>query len=129
MDLQKYVSVVNFFEEKGTSKVTSAELRERVARARSIQQKRYREIDGVNCNAQLDAAMINEFCRLDQTSQELLQKACDRFRYSGRTIHKFMKIARTFADLDGAKDIRKVDMMKSLMSRDLDKDQQVLLTV
>lgn len=128
MDIQKYVSVVNFFE-GNESRVTSEELRERVEKARTLQQNRYRPIAGVICNAQLTAAMIEEFCPLDRESESLIQKAYERFHYSGRTIHKFIKIARTYADLEGAKDIRKTDMMKSLMSRDLDKDEQELLTI
>lgn len=128
MDIQKYVSVVDFFD-NSDAKVTSKDLRERVEQARHMQQERYRALPGINSNAQLTAAMIKDFCPLDGESETLLQKAYERFGYSGRTIHKFIKIARTVADLDGAPDIRKSDMMKSLLSRDLDKDQQTLMTI
>src|SRR5699024_1776434 len=104
MDIQKYVGLVNFFEES-TSKVTSAELRERVTAARTIQQNRYRHFPNINCNAELTPKMIKEFCRLDADCETLLQKAYERFQYSGRTVHKFIKVARTFADLDGVAEI------------------------
>lgn len=128
MDIQKFVGLVNFFEHSA-SKTTSDELREQVAEARSIQEKRYRNFPGITCNAELTPAMIKTFCRLDTACETLLRRAYERFQYSGRTIHKFIKVARTFADLEGAKEIRKTDMMRSLLSRDLDKDQRELLTV
>lgn len=128
MDIQKYVDNVNFFDEAET-KYSSKELQKKVSRAREIQQSRYSDIPGIHCNAQISPGLIKEFCSLDSESEQILQKAYERFRYSGRTIHKFIKVARTFADMDEVANIRKADMVKSLMSRDLDKDQKELLTI
>lgn len=128
MDIQKYVSIVDFFKPSQAT-TTSAALRDKVEQARDRQNYRYKNMPGITCNAQLDAAAIKQFCRLDQATETLLQKAYDRFQYSGRTIHKFIKIARTIADIDGADDIRQSDMMKSLQARDLDKDEQEMMTL
>lgn len=128
MDIQKYVAVVNFYAEDN-EKVTSEQLREQVNEARKIQQKRYESLKDIHCNAQLTPALIKDFCQLDTESERLMQKAYERFGYSGRTMHKFLKVARTFADLDGSKHIRKQDVMKTLLSRDLDKDGATMLTV
>ncbi|MFC7393566.1 hypothetical protein [Scopulibacillus cellulosilyticus] len=68
--------------------------------------------------------LIKKYCQLNTGIEELLKKAYKLYNYSGRTIHKFIKIARTFADLDGAYDIRKQDMVASLLSRDLDKEHK-----
>lgn len=122
MDIQKYVASVDLFEKNHTSQ-SSAELREMVSRARIIQQERYKHIPSVNCNSQLPAGLLKEYCRLDSESVALLRKAYECFQYSGRSLHKFIKVARTIADLEGEERIRPHHMMKSLLSRDLEKDK------
>lgn len=130
IEVHKYVQPVDFLnlsgQEKGRS---SAELRERVQRARGIQQERYAGVQNVNSNAQMNEAMIKEFCRLDSESTRLLSLAFEKFHYSARTYTKFLKIARTFADLEEAKDIRRQDISAALMSRDLDKDRSGMLVI
>lgn len=122
MDIQKYVEPVDFFYEKVDSH-SSSDIRERVATARKVQEKRYKNIPMINCNSQLPPKLINEFCELDAESWSLLKKANDRFHYSGRSLHKFMKIARTIADLEGEEKIRIHHIRKSILSRDLEKDK------
>lgn len=109
--------------------ISSKELREMVERARVIQTKTYTHIKNINCNAQMTASLIKEFCTLDEDSKKLLQMAYDRFKYSARTFHKFLKVARTFADMDESKNIRKQDIAKSLMCRDLEKEQSNMIVV
>lgn len=41
---------------------------------------------------------------------------------------KYLKVARTFADMDGSDKIRKKDVASALMSRDLEKDR-IIMTV
>lgn len=126
MDIQKYVSNVNFFSDILPSK-SSAELKLRVANARKLQEERYKNIPGISSNAQLTASLITEFCQLNSETTSLLQKAYDRFKYSGRSLHKFIKVARTIADLEGEERINSNHMRMSLQSRDLDKDTFHLL--
>lgn len=121
IDLQKYVSYVNFFE-KQKSETSSKIVREKVAVAREIQQKRYKEIP-FNCNAELPPSLLKKYCVLDHDTEQLLKKAYEHYQYSGRTIHKFLKIARTFADLDSSSRIRKKDMIAALQGRDLDREK------
>jgi len=51
-----------------------------------------------------------------------MQLAYDKFKYSARSFHKYLKVARTFADMDGSSNIRKKDILFALMARDMDKD-------
>lgn len=130
IDLQKYVHSVNYLKLSSQAKgQSSAELRERVQYARKIQQKRFANVQAVNCNAQMTESMVKEFCQLDDDGNKLLQLAYNKFRYSARTFHKFLKLARTLADLDASAQIRKQDVSGALLSRDLDKDQSRLLVV
>ncbi len=127
MDIQKYVRAVDFMDLSNHSLgKSSKELRERVEFARDIQNKRFKNVSRVNCNAQMNNALIKEYCQLEAEGQKLLEMAYDRFNYSARTFHKFLKVARTFADLDGAEMIRKKDVAAALMSRDLEKDKSIM---
>lgn len=49
-------------------------MREKVANARKIQQLRYKDEPGVNCNADMSTAMIQQYCVLDDDSIALLKE-------------------------------------------------------
>ncbi|MBC2581955.1 YifB family Mg chelatase-like AAA ATPase [Clostridium sp. DJ247] len=130
IDIQKYVQPVNFMDlsehKEGRS---SEELKDIVEKARKIQTNRYNNINNVNCNAQMTSALIKEFCVLDSESSKILQLAYERFKYSARTYHKFLRVARTFADIEGSQSIRKDHIIKALMCRDLEKEQANMIVV
>lgn len=125
MDIQKYVGVVDFFEQE-IDGVSSADIRHQVEQARALQQERYRGYPDISCNAQLTPSLLKKFCDLDKDSHDLLKHAYRRFHYSGRSLHKFIKIARTIADLEGEERIQVKHMKKSLRSRDIEKDTSLL---
>lgn len=130
LDIQKYVNPFQFMDISSSAKgMTSRELKERVEMAREIQKERFRNIEHVKCNAQMNPSLIKEFCVIDHDSLKLIQQAYERFGYSARCYHKFLKTARTFADLEGEKVIRKPHVMKALMCRDLDKEQSGMVIV
>ena len=130
IDIQKYIHPVDFInlteDKKGP---TSEELRNRVESAREIQRIRYKNIENVNCNAQMTPDLIEKHCKLDDESKALLKLAYDKYGYSARTYDKFLKIARTFADLDNSSNIRREDIINVLLSRDLDKEKTRMHTV
>jgi magnesium chelatase family protein len=74
-------------------------------------------------------ALIKEFCELDAECQRLMQVAHDRFKYSARSYYKYLKVARTFADLDDAASIRKKDVASALMARDLEKEKAGMMVI
>lgn len=129
IDIQKYIQAVDFMNLSSSNKgVSSKELRCRVEAARQIQKERFQG-KGISCNAQMSTSFIKEYCKIEEDSKKLLQLAYDRFRYSARTFHKFLKVSRTFADMDGSENIRKSDIAKALMCRDLDKEQANMIVV
>ena len=107
IDIQKEVKPVNFFNLKDeSSAMTSEEIRIKVERARIIQQKRYKNKKGMNCNSQMSTSDIQKYCELDAESLKLLRETSERYGYSARVIHKLLRLARTSADLDGNENIR-----------------------
>ena len=78
----------------------SAVVAERVAAARARQMQRQGE-----ANALLDAARIDELANADDAARRFLQSAAERLGWSGRRLHRSLKVARTIADLAGAERI------------------------
>ncbi|MDD2447948.1 MAG: YifB family Mg chelatase-like AAA ATPase [Tissierellia bacterium] len=127
MDIQKYVRPVNFMELTSEPMgKSSKDLRNRVEYARNIQKKRFEGIDKINCNAQMNNALIKEYCHIEAEGQKLMELAYNKFKYSARAFHKYLKVARTFADMESSEKIRKKDIAASLMSRDLEKDKSLM---
>ena len=121
IDIQKSVAHVDYFDlNNKKSSFTSEQLRERVEKARKIQQERFRNEDQVNCNAQMTTTMIQKYCKLDEECTGILKRASEKFGYSARVIHKLLRLARTSADLDGSENIRREDIVRVLGCRDLD---------
>lgn len=130
IDIQKQVKPVDYFSDKKSDKRrTSAELREIVERARLIQQKRYENIEGVNCNAQMNTELLQKYCALDKESREILKAASEKYGYSARVIHKLLRLARTSADLNGAEAITKADIIRVISLREMDRSNSELLIV
>ena len=121
IDIQKSVAHVDFFELEGEkSSHTSKDLRAKVEKARAVQQERFKFEESVNCNAQMTTTMIQKYCKLDEECTKILKKASEEYGYSARVIHKLLRLARTSADLDGAENIRREDIIRVLSCRDLD---------
>ena len=99
----------------------SAAIRERVTRARSLQQQRYEKAAGIYCNAQMTDRMMQEYCALDEASSRLLRSAMDRFDLSARAYSRILKVARTIADLAGSATIQPSHIAEAVGYRNLDR--------
>lgn len=98
---------------------SSAEVRERVRRARAIQQERYKH-DGIYCNAALNSKLLKQYCTLSQEATAILHVAVDRMGMSMRAYGRVLKVARTIADLAGSKDIQTEHITEAIQFRELD---------
>ena len=99
----------------------SAVIRERVVKARSLQQKRFRNYKNIHYNAQMQSKEIRAFCKLDKSSKTLLKQAMDRLKLSARAYDRILKVARTMADLDSQKDIGQDHLLEAIQYRNLDR--------
>lgn len=77
----------------------------------------------------MNNALVKEYCEIETEGQKLLQLAYDHFKYSARSFHKYLKIARTFADLEESDRIRKKDIASALMARDMEKETAGLMVL
>ena len=99
---------------------SSAEIRARVSAAREIQKERFKG-SGVTANAFMSAAQIKEYCPLPAGGGEVLELAMKKLGLSARSLDKILKTARTIADLQGSKDIKKEHIIEVMQYRPFDR--------
>ena len=105
---------------EGKKQESSAMIRERVCKARKMQQKRY-EDRRILTNSMLDVSGLKEFCDLGRREELLMRKAFVSLGLTARTYHKILKVARTIADLDGCEKIRERHLKEAIGYRAMDK--------
>ena len=101
---------------------SSAEIRERVIKAREIQKRRFAGFQGIHTNAMMNSKMLREFCPLDASASALLTKAIERLGLSARAYDRIIKVARTIADLAAADDISASHIAEAINYRSLDRE-------
>lgn len=99
----------------------SLTIRKRVQAARCIQMKRFEQRSGIDTNAQMQSKDLKEWAQLDEASAKLLKVAMEQFHLSARAYDRIIKVARTIADLEGAKDIQNQHISESIQYRILDR--------
>ena len=99
----------------------SASIRERVIKARQIQEKRYSAYKGIYCNAQMTERMLHEFAEPDAPSLNMLRTAMERLSLSARAYSRILKVARTIADLDGSERVQIQHIAEAIGYRNLDR--------
>lgn len=103
-----------------TLEETSETIKKRVNVAREIQRERYKNYN-IFSNSELTSGMINEYCKIDNKSQEILKKAFDKLGLSARAYGKILKVARTIADLEQSENIQLNHIAEAIQYRSLDK--------
>ncbi len=98
----------------------SAEIRQRVVRARKVQQGRFTS-ERIYCNAQMPPRLIRKYCQLASSSQQLLERAIMKLGLSARAYDRILKVSRTAADLEGVEQIEDKHISEAVQYRTLDR--------
>jgi magnesium chelatase family protein len=121
IDIHIDVPAVPFKDLTGFSQAQSSqEIRQRVVKAREIQEERFRKTK-IHCNAMMNTRQIRRFCGIDEKSNALLEVAMDKFGFSARALSRILKISRTIADLAGSKNIEQAHVAEAIQYRSLDR--------
>jgi magnesium chelatase family protein len=91
-------------------------VQQRVEAARQRQRARLHE-SGLASNAEMQPAQVRTFCRLDTAGRNLMRTAMDQLQLTARGYHRVLKVARTIADLAGAKRIEANHLAEALQYR------------
>ncbi|PSB05992.1 magnesium chelatase, partial [filamentous cyanobacterium CCP2] len=98
-----HVIVSRLKPEEITQQATGEEsiaIRQRVEQARSIAQQRF-QAEHLHCNAEMQSRHIRKWCRMDDTTRNLLEGAIRKLGLSARATDRILKVSRTIADLAG----------------------------
>lgn len=122
IDIQIEITPVPFNDiSKATQGESSATIRQRVIKARQIQEERFREHKGIHCNAAMTERMIHQYAEPDAEGIELLRTAMARLNLSGRAYNRILKVARTIADLDASPAVLPQHLAEAISYRNLDR--------
>ena len=122
IDIQIEITPVPFNDiSKATQGESSATIRQRVIKARQIQEERFREHKGIHCNAAMTERMIHQYAEPDAEGIELLRTAMARLNLSARAYNRILKVARTIADLDASPAVLPQHLAEAISYRNLDR--------
>ncbi len=123
IDLHVEVVPVNYEElsARNISSESSKEIRERVIKARNIQTERFKNTDGIYCNAQMRSKEIKKYCLLDDKGNAILKNAMEKLQLSARAYDRILKVARTIADLENFENIQAAHVAEAVHYRSLDR--------
>ena len=123
IDIHLEVPSVRYQELTSAQRGESSEtIRERVVRARRIQQERFRKVAGVHCNADMRPRQLQGVARLEPDAEQMLKMAISELNFSARAYDRILKVARTIADLDGAPEVLRAEhVAEAVQYRTLDR--------
>ena len=100
---------------------SSDKIRERVIKARKIQEERFKQHRGIHCNAMMTEKMLHEYAEPDEQSMDMLRMAMERLKLSARAYTRILKVARTIADLEGMEKVQSHHIAEAIGYRNLDR--------
>lgn len=98
---------------------SSAQVLERVLKAREIQANRFKAYGAphLRTNSELRGELLEKIAELQPDAQELLVAFSERNHLSARAYHRTLRLARTIADLQNAQKILKLHIAEALSYR------------
>lgn len=99
----------------------SSVIRERVIKARQIQEERFKNHKGIHSNAQMTEKMIYKYAEPDEQGMLLLRNAMEKLSLSARAYSRILKVARTIADLDSSEKVLSHHIAEAIGYRSLDR--------
>jgi magnesium chelatase family protein len=123
IDIHIDVPAVNYRELRSTvSPESSADIRERILRARAIQLDRFASgAERVYANAQMGSREIRKYCELGTEAEHLLERAMVKQGLTARAHDRILKVSRTIADLAGVDTIEPGHLAEAIQYRTLDR--------
>ena len=99
----------------------SATIRERVSRAREVEQNRFDGLD-LYSNAYMTPKHIKEYCKIGDEAKDLLRTAIKKLGLSARAYDRILKVSRTIADLEEEGNIEVNHISEAVQYRSLDRN-------
>lgn len=100
---------------------SSVDVRERVIKARDIQNERFKENDSIHCNAQMSSRLLSKYAMPDEAGMQILKTAMEKLDLSARAYDRILKVSRTIADLEQSDTILSHHIAEAVQYRSLDR--------
>lgn len=100
---------------------SSASIRQRVQKAREIQQERFKGTK-IYSNANMQPKQLKQYCQIGEAAQDLLKIAITRLGLSARAYDRILKVSRTIADLAGEESVEAEHISEAIQYRSLDRN-------
>lgn len=101
---------------------SSEVIRNRVIKARKIQEERFKSETSIYCNAQMTSKQLRKYAKLNDQCKVLIENAMRRLNLSARAYDRILKLSRTIADLDNSENIETTHIAEAITYRNLDKE-------
>lgn len=95
---------------------SSEQMRERIERARKMQEKRYAGTE-YRFNGDVSSADVDQYCGLGETEKTVMEQLYHALELSARAYHRILKTARTIADLEEQENIAKEHLLEAACYR------------
>jgi magnesium chelatase family protein len=92
----------------------SENIKIRVERARKIQSERF---GSSKTNSEMSLIELKQYCKLGQEQQLLIKQAMKQYNFSGRSLHRILKVSRTIADLADSEEISIQNLAEAIQYR------------
>jgi magnesium chelatase family protein len=126
IDLHVEVDGVAFEEMyDGKKAEASSIIKNRVEETREIQRKRF-ENETVYTNSSMGNSQLSKYCRLDASSEKLLETAFKKLNFTARAVTRILKVARTVADMEKSADIKSDHIAEAIQYRSLDRKYRLV---
>lgn len=116
IDIKVSVQAVSYQDatvQKTADSTSSQTLREGVQKALIAQKERFGQAS--KSNSMMTAQEVEQFCKLSDAAEQIMQKAFSRLNLSMRSYHKILKLARTIADIDSSECIDQAHIQEAIM--------------
>ena len=104
---------------------SSLSIRERVMKARKIQEERFASEEGIYCNAQMHTRLLREHAQPNREGLAKLKDAMERLSLSARAYDRILRVARTIADLEASESLEGHHIAEAISYRNLDRENWI----
>ncbi len=86
-------------------------------RVQAAREKQTQRFGSSKTNSEMSVLEIKKHCLLDENGKQLLSQAMKKYNFSGRSLHRILKVARTIADLSTSENITTQHLAEAIQYR------------